>query len=132
MLGVQRLFSMFPPGFPGIGLVLLRLSVASSAFLITYGHRSELGPWILGGSSLLAVALFFGVLTPVVALAALGVQYAVHMGFGVGFQSTGYIVISTLNALALSMLGPGAYSFDAYRFGRRVIDLPPGNDRNSL
>jgi hypothetical protein len=23
------------------------------------------------------------------------------------------------------LLGPGAYSFDALRFGRRIVDLPP-------
>jgi hypothetical protein len=34
-----------------------------------------------------------------------------------------------LNALALMLLGPGAYSLDALRFGRRVVDLPSGDDK---
>jgi len=29
------------------------------------------------------------------------------------------------DALALALLGPGAYSLDAYRYGRRLITLPP-------
>ncbi len=27
-------------------------------------------------------------------------------------------------AIALALLGPGAYSFDSYRFGRRVVEVP--------
>jgi hypothetical protein len=38
--------------------------------------------------------------------------------------NTGFVTVSILNALALALLGPGAYSFDALRFGRRVVDLP--------
>jgi hypothetical protein len=30
-----------------------------------------------------------------------------------------------LDALALALVGPGAYSVDSYLFGRRLIVLPP-------
>ena len=32
-----------------------------------------------------------------------------------------FIVLSSLNAAAIALLGPGAYSLDARLFGRRVI-----------
>jgi hypothetical protein len=33
--------------------------------------------------------------------------------------------VAILDALALALLGPGAYSVDAYRFGRRIVVPPP-------
>jgi hypothetical protein len=39
---VQRLFSMFPPGWPGLALILLRGSVATAVVLEGYIHRQEL------------------------------------------------------------------------------------------
>jgi hypothetical protein len=33
----------------------------------------------------------------------------------------GLVVITIIDAAALALLGPGAYSLDALRFGRRVI-----------
>ena len=32
---------------------------------------------------------------------------------------------AVLDALALVLIGPGAYSIDARRFGRRLVVLPP-------
>jgi hypothetical protein len=37
----------------------------------------------------------------------------------------GCAAIAILNALALALIGPGAYSIDARRFGRRIVVLPP-------
>ena len=34
------------------------------------------------------------------------------------------VLVFALNALALALLGPGAYSLDARRFGRRLVVLP--------
>jgi hypothetical protein len=120
---MQRLFSMFPRGLPGLALLLLRISVACCLLLNVFGRREALAGWLLASSLLLAAALVIGLLTPVVALLALALDLAVPMSCAVGLQGAGYIGVAALNALALSILGPGSYSLDAFRFGRRVIDL---------
>jgi uncharacterized membrane protein YphA (DoxX/SURF4 family) len=33
-------------------------------------------------------------------------------------------VIAAMASIALSLLGPGAYSLDAWLFGRRIVELP--------
>src|SRR5215813_11607436 len=55
---VQRLFSMFPAGSPGIGLLLLRVSVAIALLLEGYGHRQP--GWIHAAAILLSITLFAG------------------------------------------------------------------------
>jgi hypothetical protein len=126
---MQRLFSMFPRGLPGLALLLLRISVACGVLLNVFGRRGELATWLLVCSFLLAATLFVGLLTPVVALLALSANLAIPMSCSVGFQGAGYIAIASINALVLCLLGPGSYSFDAYRFGRRVINLTPPDER---
>ena len=113
---------MFPSGLPGIALLLLRLSVASTVLLHGYARREVLAVAALAGFLLLAMALIVGFLTPIVTLLVMAVQFAGP--WGLGMTNTGFVTVSILNALALALLGPGAYSFDALRFGRRVVDLP--------
>jgi len=123
---VQRLFSMFPTGLPGIALLLLRVSVALMVLLHGYPRREELAAWLLAGFLLLTIALVAGFLTPIFALAAVGVNFTGP--WDIAFLNTGFVTISILNAVALALLGPGAYSFDAFRFGRRIVELPTDND----
>jgi hypothetical protein len=124
--GMQRLFSMFPRGGPGIGLLLLRLSVAA-ANLHAYSSLESRVVWALPALTLLCALLCVGALTPLAAVAAAGLQFAeagnvAMTGAGIGS--------AILDALALAVLGPGAYSLDALRFGRRVIVLPRQRDRD--
>jgi uncharacterized membrane protein YphA (DoxX/SURF4 family) len=113
---------MFPPGWPGFALLLLRGSVAIAVLLEGYSHRQGLSGWILGAVALFSAALFVGFLTPIVAI--LAVVLHVLAWSNLSIDCAGLSSIALLNALALAMLGPGAYSVDAYRFGRRVV-LPP-------
>jgi hypothetical protein len=78
---------------------------------------------MLGALVLLAACLCAGFLTPIVAILALSVQVLVWSSLSV--DGAGMTAIALLDALALALLGPGAYSIDAYRFGRRVVVLPP-------
>jgi uncharacterized membrane protein YphA (DoxX/SURF4 family) len=119
---MQRLFSMFPQGGPGIALLLLRVSVAGITVFRLWRHYGALGPyWVLWGAAVLALALCVGVLTPIVsALICLVAVFSIVQG-----HSDALVDVSTiLNAIALALLGPGAYSVDAWLYGRRVVVVP--------
>lgn len=120
---VQRLFFMFPTGLPGLALLLLRTSVAIALLVENYGHRQDLPGWIETAAALISVALTAGYLTPIVAAISLIFHGLIWSGLGAGNVAVAGIV--ALNAIALALLGPGAYSVDSYRFGRRVVVLPP-------
>jgi hypothetical protein len=114
---------MFPLGLPGLALLLLRGAVATAVLLEGYGHRQGLSGWMLAALTLLSACLCTGFLTPIVAILAL--LFHVLVWSSLSIDGAGVTAIALLNALALAMLGPGAYSIDAYRFGRRVVVLPP-------
>jgi hypothetical protein len=119
---VQRLFSMFPPGLPGLALLLLRASAAIALLLDGYGHRHGLPGWVQGATILLSIALSVGYLTPIAAMLAFACHGLIWLALGV--DSTTAAIVFSLDALAVALLGPGAYSADSYRFGRRVVVLP--------
>ncbi|HEY5808307.1 MAG TPA: hypothetical protein VIT67_10090, partial [Povalibacter sp.] len=64
-----------------------------------------------------------GFLTPIVASVAL--VFHVLIWFVIGDFGYAALIVVALDALALALLGPGAYSIDAYRFGLRVVVLQP-------
>lgn len=121
---MQRLFSIFPDGWPGRGLLLLRL--VAGIFLISDGV-----------TELLAAQQWPGILRPLLETAA-----GVFLIAGLWTPMTGALVViielwcivartgeprscAVLAALgaALAMLGPGVRSVDARLFGRKRIDL---------
>jgi hypothetical protein len=114
---------MFPTGLPGLALLLLRASVVVALFLESYGHRQGLSGWLLSGAGVLIVALSLGYMTPVGALLALLYHGLIWLNLGSG--NTGEAILVCFDALALTLLGPGAYSIDGYLFGRRLLLLPP-------
>lgn len=120
---MQRLFTMFPSGMPGLALVLLRVSVAIALLLECYAHRQELQSGKHAVAILLALALWAGFLTPIVVVLALVLHGLIWSNLGIGSPVVASIVV--LDALALAFLGPGAYSLDSRRYGRRVVVLPP-------
>jgi uncharacterized membrane protein YphA (DoxX/SURF4 family) len=65
-----------------------------------------------------AAILVAGVLTPVFAVLAAALTIA---NFITGTANVPIAILVSLDAIALMLLGPGAYSVDARRFGRRVL-----------
>jgi hypothetical protein len=139
---VQRLFSGFPSGMAGIGLLVLRIVVAThlssdalnpiSSVFSTIDEKVISTPilrvvlLVLGGFALI------GSLTPVIqATVALAELAAVMFHLWApeisasSSVSVGCALTAAAVATSLVMLGPGGYSIDAYLFGRREISIPP-------
>jgi putative oxidoreductase len=121
---VQRLFSTFPEGWPGAGLLCLRAVAAippvqhGMAGLLTAPLPALVVLQLATGA---AVLLLVGFWTPVA-----GVLMAVAelcLAFSHSNDTWTHILLGVLGA-ALAMLGPGAWSVDARRFGRKRIQIP--------
>ncbi|HEY5758351.1 MAG TPA: hypothetical protein VIU34_21140 [Steroidobacter sp.] len=127
---MQRLFSMFPTGAPAIALLMLRL-FAAATLLVDATMALHAREAIAGVIALLAAAtLFIGFVTPIAALVTALVDL-LGMRFGHETLSLHSFALTVI-ALALALLGPGAYSLDARLFGRRLMQigpLPPNDDR---
>lgn len=118
---MQRLFSMFPYGLPGLALFLLRFSMAL-ALLCSIRHSGWISPgWVYLAAVPVMAGLCAGLLTPLTALVALSLHIVIWALTGV--PDSGMAASIALESLALALLGPGAYSMDARRFGRRVIEI---------
>lgn len=118
---------MFPRGAPGFALLLLRASVAASV-LLNVGSGAHREAWILAPAFALTTALCVGILTPIAALLTIPVYLIETAGLKV---VPAEVLPPILQAIALSLLGPGSCSFDAYLFGRRVVVLLEKNDRDA-
>lgn len=134
------MFSTFPDGWPGAGLMLLR--AAGGAVLIVQGagyfnDRHEPGflpAIIVSAVIILGVLLLIGLLTRTVALLAALVGVSSVFAWFPGSSLNSYDAhmteaLSAVIALSLICLGPGALSLDARLFGRREIIIPPTSSR---
>ena len=121
---MQRLFPMFPDGWPGRGLLLLRL--VAGIFLINDGVTELMAipqwpgivrPLLESVGGMLFVA---GLWTPITGALVVIVQlWSVASRSG---ELRNSVVLATFGA-ALAMLGPGVRSIDARLFGRKRIDV---------
>jgi putative oxidoreductase len=119
---VQRHFSTFPDGWPGRGLLLLRLTV--SVTLLNWAiHNKFADPnpialvrdWLAAAGGLLMIAgLWIPIVGVLVALIELWIAVSGHPA------PETHVLIAAL-AASMTMLGPGAWSVDARLFGRKVF-----------
>ena len=86
---------MFPPGMPGLALLLLRTSVAIALLLESYGHGQGLGNWLPGAAILVSVGLCVGYFTPIFAALALAFHGAIWLGLGFDNASSAVVFIRT-------------------------------------
>jgi putative oxidoreductase len=119
---VQRLFSTFPCGLPGAGLVLLRAVVAIPlvhAGLLTASSPAPVIVEVVTAAA--AILLLIGLWTPLagglIAVTELGLAWS-HPADPWTFVHFGVL------GAALAMLGPGGCSVDARLFGRKQIEIP--------
>ena len=139
---MQRLSSGFPAGVPGAGLLLLRLTLG--VYLIAQGVRivaplvdTGTPPTILAALTALAMLLggalgAVGILTPITqSISATGGLMTLIDAMRTPPAVTGLEIpwplalMTTVMAVSLVFLGPGAYSIDAFLFGRKEISIPP-------
>lgn len=123
-VSVQRLFSMFPNGWPGRGLLLLRL--VSGILLINDGITGLLeGPPWPGNIRLCletstGMLLLVGLWTPAAGILVVIVELWSMLSRTGDLRNC--VALATFGA-ALAMLGPGVRSIDARLFGRKRIDI---------
>jgi putative oxidoreductase len=122
---MQRLFSTFAGGWPGIGLLLQRVLIAAiiaNSFIVelskTHHFSAILAQFMAAASGLL---LLIGLWTPVAGTVVAFVE------IWIVFSRTGdpwMPGIVALLAATLAMIGPGVWSTDAHLFGRKHIEIP--------
>jgi len=122
---IRRHFSTFADGPPGIGLLLMRLVVCIALLIHAVTVLREgppLGPALFEAFLILmGLLLAVGFWTPMVgALVAVSVLLRALARAADGWCC---VMVGTL-ALALALLGPGAWSVDARLFGWKRLQIP--------
>jgi putative oxidoreductase len=122
---LQRLFSSFADGWPGGGILLLRLLAGGAlinrgiAALSGSTHSGFFVPDLIGAAA--GLLILGGLWTP--AVGALAAVVEAWIAFTQPGTQSLAIMLATVG-ISLAMIGPGAWSIDARLYGRKQI-LPP-------
>ena len=126
---LQRLFSTFPSGWPGVGLLLLRVCLPIALIYFAPAGLPEASSQTVGrvqaGIAVLAsLFLLAGLWTPLMgAVAALDeIWMAISLSALPHAEKWIHLILAIL-AVSVAMLGPGAWSIDARLFGRKRFDI---------
>jgi uncharacterized membrane protein YphA (DoxX/SURF4 family) len=131
---LHRLYSRFPGGLPGMGLLFLRVAISVTLMVEGADYLSALQDLSIHAAAVClltlasGVSLLIGLVTPLASAAAILASLCITFlplptGAGTFFNAT--VAFNTiLIAVALALLGPGAFSLDVRLFGRRTIIIP--------
>ena len=129
---MQRAFSGFPSGAPGLALLAQRFTLGALAAVQFGMLASHAPPWIALVALVSAVsglALLAGLLTPIAATivfcAVVISQPSAAPYFGDVCPLARFEMLVIAGSIVF--LGPGAYSADAHLFGRRQVSINGSN-----
>jgi putative oxidoreductase len=122
---LQRLFWTFASGWPGIGLLIQRITTGALLLYCTAVVLAKTPQPVVVASAAIAAAagalLLVGLWTPLA-----GTLIAIVETWA-AFTHSANPVLSVMLAMlgaSLAMIGPGAWSVDARLFGRKHIQTP--------
>ena len=123
---MRRLFSTFAHGWPGVGLLLLRVTAGITlvvrSILVLENTRTFGTGFFQLFIATAGLLLIIGLSTPVVATVTVLLElWRIISRHG---DPASDILLCNL-ALAIALLGPGAWSVDARLFGWKRIETPP-------
>lgn len=122
---MQRLFSTFPEGWPGAGLVFLRAVAAIAPVEHGITGLLKAPPSALVITQLVAAGaaamLLIGFWTPLAGLVMAVAELCLALSCST--DPWMHVLVGSLG-VGLAMLGPGAWSVDAWLYGRKRIQIP--------
>ena len=115
---LQRLYYTFANGWPGRGLLLLRLAVF--LFLIHRTLSTSTDQWLCAVAAVGGMLLLGGLWTPI--SGTMTALLEIWIAIRTGGPREAHLLSAAVTA-SLTVLGPGAWSVDARLFGRRRISI---------
>jgi len=118
---IQRLFSSFPDSWPGTALLLLRLCVSTA--IVFHGMHSGIQAGealciLIAAAWTSAALILIGLWTPIVGGVAAVTEVAEALAGARGLLTHIFVIAI---AASVVLLGPGAWSIDAYLYGRKRV-----------
>jgi uncharacterized membrane protein YphA (DoxX/SURF4 family) len=135
------MFSTFPDGLSGLGLVILRFVLGALLTISVFASLRDRHDWNVLTAMVVILTLISGLLiitgyrTRLAAMVA-GVAMVGCMVFLTSAQGLEMLdtrtteIIAITIAIAVACLGPGAFSIDSRLFGRREIVIPKSSLKN--